>query len=288
MYLWLFQAISVILSSISGVGVLSGAGKPVKLGSKLASFSLVIVGAVLTAWALFLMINGVDSYPASLAGLGLLFWGVILAYITRTEYVNKAVMEATDLSYLFTLSQIRRRLNLGQRAVYLPPKYLEKSSVNEVCFIKKSEKMPLNIEKIVQESRFVGKGNFITAPGNRLSRLFEKTLGKSFVGSNLLFFIYNIQRLLVDELELAQSVEVEGFKNQVKVTLENSIYSDVYKKGRKYLATLNSVGVPLSSALACALANMTGKPVIIKKHEISEDGKKVSIIYVILESEKSA
>jgi hypothetical protein len=287
LYMWLFQSISVILSIFAGVGILSSARKPARLGSKLASLSLVVVGAALTVWALYLMIKGVNSYPASLAGLGLLIWGIILAYITRTDYVNSAVMEATDLSYLSTLSQIRHRLNLGKRAIYLPPKYLEKPSVNEVCFIKKSEKMPLNIEKVVQEGRVLQKEIFITAPGNKLSRLFEKTLGKSFSSSNLMFFIYNIQRLLVDELELAQNVEVEGFKNQVKVTLENSIYSNVYREATKYSATLNSIGVPLSSALACTLANLTGKPIIIKKHEISEDGKKVSIIYIILESAES-
>jgi hypothetical protein len=288
LYLWFFQAISAFLSGVSGVGLLLGVGKPVRFGSKAVSFSLFTVGAALIAWASYLTLNELDAYPISLAGLGLLFWGVILAYISRTEYVNRTVMEATDFSYLVTLSQIRRQLNLGNRAVYLPPKYLKNNSVNKVCFITKSE-MPLDIESVVHETRFTSTQaeNLITAPGNQLARLFEKTLNKSFTSSNLLFFIYNVQKLLVDDLELAQNVEVEGLKNQVKITLENTIYSEVYKEATKYSDTLNSVGVPLTSALACALTNLTNKPIIIKGHEISQDGKRVTIIYVILESEEN-
>jgi MFS family permease len=288
-FLWLFQAVSTSLFIISGGLLSSSVTKPPRFGSKLGAVSLVVLGSVLTGWSLYLVLNNFEPYssyyPVTLVGLGLLFWGVIVAYISGTEYVNRSVLEATENSYLTIINEFKKKAKLGDVAIYLPPKYAS-NFANEVCFIRKNEKSPLNIARIVSENRLLGdESGIVVAPGYQLMRLFEKKLNKTFLGSDFLFFARNLQRLLVDELELAQNVLVKDNGNKVYVTLVNSIYSDLYKEAQNFNDTLNSIGDSLSSALACALANSTGNPVMIENHKISEEGRRVRVSYVILVTE---
>jgi hypothetical protein len=278
------QILSVALGMISFVMVFFNKRGSTRLNSqKIVSLCLLVVGAVLVGFSV-----SYEYYTSSLVGLGLIFWGVIMGYVSTEDYVKREVLEATTLSYLTTLNEMLETLQLREKAVFLPSKYFRDSKTNKVYIAKSQSGGLLNLEAIVHKTVNDKQleATLMVAPGNELARLFEKTLGRSFTTVDFSFFEINMPKLLVAELELAQSVEIIAEGNIVKVKMKNPISFDFSKKMSQYEA-VNSVGTPLSSAIACALANSTGKPVVIKNHQISLDGKTIEIDYVVMKEKGS-
>jgi hypothetical protein len=250
----------------------------------MVSLCLLIFGTVLVGYSVFY-----DSSTSGLVGLGLIFWGVIIGYISTEDYVKREVLEATNLSYITTLNEMLEKLQLTEKAVFLPPKYLSDAKTNKVYIAKIQSGGLLNPEEIMQKTVNDEKPEvtLMVAPGNELARLFEKTLGKSFTRVDFSFLEINMPKLLVNELELAQKVEIGAEGNIVKVKMKNPMPSDFSKEIKDYGKAVNSVGTPLSSAIACALANSTGKPIAIKNHQITLDGKTIEIEYVVIKEKES-
>ena len=73
----------------------------------------------------------------------------------------------------------------------------------------------------------------------------------------------------------------------VHVKIDNSVYRDLYSINHN-LKSIHSVGSPLTSAVACVLAQITGKLVAISKTEVSPDLKNVEVWYKFIEGETGA
>jgi len=69
--------------------------------------------------------------------------------------------------------------------------------------------------------------------------------------------------------------------------MENSVYKNLTKETANLSNLYFSLGCPVSSAIACALAKATGKPIVIENQQTSEDGKNMEIEYRILEEEQT-
>jgi len=93
----------------------------------------------------------------------------------------------------------------------------------------------------------------------------------------------NLPRVLIENLEIVQDIEINIEGNLVQVKLVDSIYRDLCKETRKFLNICSSIGCPLCSSIACALSRTTGKPVIIEENKCSENGKIINVQYRILE-----
>jgi hypothetical protein len=92
-----------------------------------------------------------------------------------------------------------------------------------------------------------------------------------------------LPNLLVEELEIAEDAEIDAQLDTVTVKLNEHIFSQLCEETRRLKITHESIGCPLSSAIACALAKATGKPVTIEKEEQTQNGKTTEIQYRILE-----
>jgi len=90
-------------------------------------------------------------------------------------------------------------------------------------------------------------------------------------------------RLLVEDLEIAQNLQIETQRGRVHIKIENTTYKNMCMEVGKFSNISNSLGCPLCSAIACALAKATGKPVIIEKEETSEDDQTIDVEYRLLE-----
>ena len=223
-------------------------------------------------------------------GLGLLFWGLILSYIQTEEYVKSNLLEATALSSLESLDQIMTELHYTGKAVYLPPKYLRDPEENK-AYIPKQEiaKLPTPEQTQEQENQVFSErlqAMILTPPGAELTKLFEKTLGTTFTKEDMAFLQQNMPKLLVEDLEMAQSFEMTSESNQIHVKIESPAYASLTKQTENLSRLHTGIGCPLSSAIACALAKATGKPIIIENQETSENGKSISINYRVLVEEK--
>jgi len=230
-----------------------------------------------------------SSLILAFIGLGLVFWGIIINYITTEEYVKKTLLDTTTLPSLTIIDEMLKELNYNSKAVYLPPKYLREIESNKI-YIPKHEgtKLPTP-EQILQEDKtFIRNPEAIvlTPLGNELTKLFEKTLNTSFAKVDLAYLVQEIPKLLIEDLEIAENIKIEIENSIVRVRMENSIYKDICKESEKLSGMFRSLGCPISSAIACTLAKATGRPVIVSKHQTSEDGKIIDVEYELLEEPK--
>jgi hypothetical protein len=224
-------------------------------------------------------------------GLGLIFWGAILTYIQTEEYVRENLLDTTVLPSLATLNQIIQELDYRGKAIYLPPKYLRDPEANKAYIPKqKDEKLPTPEQIQQQDTKLFienPQGILLTPPGAELTKLFEKTLETSFTRIDLQYLQQNMPKLFIENLEIAQNFEMQTEKNKVYVKMENFVYKNLTKETANLLNLYFSLGCPVSSAIACALAKATGKPIVIENQQTSEDGKNMEIEYRILEEEQT-
>jgi len=236
--------------------------------------------AALTASILY------SSSTIAFIGLGLTFWGAIFLYIRTEKHIEEALLDKTTFPSLVTLNKMIAELGFKGQAVYLPPKYL-KDFESSKLFIAKQEKTKLPTPKQIQKEEeriFVTnpEGILLTPPGADLTKLFEKTLDTSFTRVDLQYLERNLPRLLVEDLEIAENLEIEAKKNKICLKIENTIYKSIHAEAGKLPNIGGSMGCPICSAIACAIAKAAGKPVIIERDQTSEDGQTITIEYSLL------
>jgi hypothetical protein len=224
-----------------------------------------------------------SSYVPAFIGLGLTFWGALFLYIKPSKYVRLELLTASSSSTLSNIEKMLTNWGSDQKGIYLPPKRLE-DYTSSLIFIPKTANQPLpttaKTNTNVTESQNP-TGLFITPPGLALSKLFEKHLGKSFTETKL-EDLHSLLPKLLEELEITKNTTVQTENNTVIIEMKNHIFEALCKETGKLKKTHETVGCPLSSALACALAKVTGKPVTIEKEETTTD-ETTSIEYKILE-----
>lgn len=225
-----------------------------------------------------------DSVISLLAGLGLAFWGSSLIFVSAGSYIKKEVAEATSLYYIDSFSNVIDKIEPITGTVYLPSSNSKCLGVNKVYNIENEMEGHLNFADAQKEHFESTVARLMKAPASDLLMLFERAAGRKFENSDYSFFERALPKLLVEELDIAQSARVERIGNIVNVKIENPIDHALYAEARLHSRLLNSIGTPLSSSIACALANCTRKHVLIKNHAISEDGKNLEIDYLLLDT----
>ena len=168
-------------------------------------------------------------------GLGLVFWGLIIKYITNEIYTKKPLLDSSVMSYSAILDEILAELNYSGKAVYLPPKYLKKLESNIVYIPKNTNaKLPVPEQVLHEDKIFAANQEFalLKPPGDELARLFSRALHVSFEKVDLKYFERNVPRLLIDVMETAENVNIKINGSLVNVTLENSVFSDMCKENK--------------------------------------------------------
>jgi len=250
--------------------------------TKLIPSVLLLAGAVAIVFAI-----NYNSSVLAFIGLGLVFWGAVLFYIRPEKYVRETLLDMAILPSLANLDQMIKTLGFRGKAIYLPPKYFEHDeSTKTYISAEENGKLPLP-EEIQREkdSNFVKnpQGLLVTPPGTGLAKLFEKALGVSFAKVNLLYLEQHISKLLVEDLEMAKNVEIQTENCRVYIKIEDSIYGNLCNETRNLMSINSSLGCPMCSALACALARATGKQIKIESEETSENGKTMKTRFILLE-----
>jgi len=262
-----------------GRKIMEGIGTRTKRKS---SSSRVISWVLLTCGVISLIVSIIyASSILALMGLGLTFWGALFLYLKTQEYPQK-LLETSVSPSLNTLSQLIQELNYKGNPVYLPPKYFEHPEVTKI-YISKNKKAGLPKPEEIQknENRLFlknSKGILLTPPGEELSKLFEKTLEKSFTKLDLKSVSQNLVRLFVEDLEIAENLEFQMKKDFVHLKITNPIYKDL----TSLPDVLEKIGGPICSAIAIAITKAAGKPVTIENIEISKDGKTTDAKFRVL------
>lgn len=245
---------------------------------RVVSLSMLLLGFI------FLLASAIyDSYVTAFAGLGLAFWGALLLVITPTKYVKLELLTAASSSQAANTEKMLNLAETNHKGVYLPPKLL-RDYLTSLIFVPATDKEAMPKPEEIPDEKALGtpQGLFLTPPGLALSKLFEEELGKSFTELDLSDLATELPPLL-DRLGITKTalMNVEG----EKVTFEtgNHIFKDLCLETRNFQRTHETVGCPFSSAIACALAKASAKPVTIEKEEPSPNNETTTIYYRILE-----
>jgi hypothetical protein len=229
-------------------------------------------------------------------GLGLVFWGALLLYIKPEEYTKKRLLEAALSPPLATLNQIIQKLGYKGNATYLPPKYFTNPETTKIYIPKHTDaNLPTPEQVQKHENQPIARttqGILITPPGIQLAKLLEKTLGTTFIKTNLKNLQQQLPREFIENLEIAENLEIHAEDPPTQNTTQNTtihvkmtrpFYTDASREAEEPSHTASVIGGPICSAIAIALTKATGKPVRITDTKTSADGYTLEATYTIIE-----
>ena len=246
-----------------------------------------------------------NSSILAFIGFGLCFWGVLLLYITPEEFTRKILQEVSLSPALTTLNLMIQELRYKGDPTYLPPRYFANPETTKI-YVSKRKNGNLPTPEQIQEYKDqpvarTTQGMLFTPPGIQLSQLMEKSLGKSFIRTNLKGLQQNLPKLFIENLEIAENLEmqVEDEVTRRKEDLHTSqtqtnntiihvritkpFYAGISQEAEIPPPPGALVGDPISSAIAIALTKATSKPIRITNIKNSEDGNVLEATYEIIE-----
>ena len=248
---------------------------------RLVSWVLLGLGLVALAYSVIC-----SSSVLAFIGLGLTFWSLLSLYITSEKYVKQALLDSTITPSLANTNQMLAELEYQGNSIYLPPEYLKDRKTVKVYISKdKKTNLPQPEEIQQQEDKIFLKNPeavLINPPGESLSRLFEETLRTSFTTANLEYLQRNLPKLLTEDLEIAEHLEMQMRGTSIHVKIANSIFKDICGNIQEPAHTRNPIGCPLCSAIACAIAKASSSPVTIERSQVSKDGKVIDVHYRLI------
>jgi hypothetical protein len=229
-----------------------------------------------------------SAYCASsflaILGVAITFWGAILLYIAPSRHVPLTLLNAIVDANSGNNERVLSQQNLTEKGVYLPPKNLQNIK-SSLIFIPETLKTPVphreeTTEKLLNNYK---NGVFLTPPGLSLSLLFEQELGTPFTETDLNQLENILPKLLIEDMEIAENVELQIQNNIVTINITGSILNTVCQQTQNQPRTHEQVGCLLTSAIACILAKATGKPITIQKEAQDPEAKTTRIEYQIME-----
>lgn len=260
-----------------------------------------ILSASTTKIGAFFLISGALSLVLSLTtesqilafiGLGLTFWGALFIAITPRNFVEGSLLDATAISAYSTVDRMIRDLKYKGKGYHTPPYpkdvYLPehlKGLKDMVVFISAENESETPSIQELAESKFLihnPKGVLVTPPGLGLLTQIEKKMNADFTKMSIEELCEVMPRFILDNLNLAREMELTPKDDQVNLKLTDSIYKNLYSNENN-LKSITLLGCPIVSAVACAIAKTSGKPVVIQKQETTPDGSTVQVSYKIVQ-----
>lgn len=247
----------------------------------------VIVYLLLSMGSIAIVLSYIfTSFILAFAGLGLTFWSVILVFLKTTRYVKADLFEATPVSSLKSIDQVIAHFNCEGKGIYLPQRYLGDFKGGKVFIPFEKELVLPSVEEVAKGEVYLENphGLCLTPSGLGLVNLFEKKLETDFSRVDVNYLVGNLPKLFIEDLEIAEDFEMNPVGNMIHVRITGSVYNNMCVGVGELSSSCKSFGCPLCSSLACALAKATGKPIVIEKSGLSEDGRVIQVYYRIIEN----
>lgn len=235
-----------------------------------------IINLTLVSIGIITLITSIVYASSILAfiGLGLTFWGFLFNYIRSDDFISKKLLDYTLVSSHVILNQILCELGFEGPAIYLPPEYLTDFKSNMVFIPKKRNASLPAFEKMQKQKGIFMKepeAILIELPCSNRTKLFEKNFTTKLIHSNLTNLESNLQCFLIEDLEIAENIEIEIDDNSVYAKIVNSIYQDICTEVEKTSILSFSLIYPICSIIACVITKVTRKPVVIEELTKSDD-----------------
>jgi hypothetical protein len=256
-----------------------------KLAAGKTAVAFLLLGVLSLIFAVFYA-----QQTLAFIGLGLAFWGALFLLVTSTSRVEgNLIANATAASYL-TADRVLRSLGHAEKAYYIPayprdvylPSHLKGLKETTVFICASNSTETPAIEEMARGQLFIKKpeGALIAPPGVGILERAEKELKADFTKLSVSDLCELLPHAFVENLNLAREMRLNAEGNHVTLTLETPVYRELYNEG--YLS-LNLLGCPVASAVACALAKASGKTVTVQEFQASPEGVSVHAAYQIVE-----
>ncbi len=250
-------------------------------------FALLIVGALTLGGSML-----ADSSVLALIGLGLTFWGALFLFARPVRFVTSTILDSTAITTYTTIDRIIEDLGYKAKPTYIPP-YPKEAYLPEymkglkemIVFIAADDSAAMPTLDEMAKKQFLvknPKGICITPPGFGLSNIIEKEIKAGFTSINLERLLNSLPTVVVKNLELAKGFEINRENELIHVKITNSIYKELYSR-QQGLRSIHLLGCPLSSAIACAVAQTTGRLTTIAKDKIASDLATLDVWYQTIE-----
>lgn len=227
-------------------------------------------------------------------GIGLTFWGALFFLVTPTLFVEGNVLVNTLSSSCATTERIINGLECNGKGFHIPfPKSRDLPESPEglkeiVVFIPKDTELSRlpSLDELAGSKFLLGnpKGILLTPPGLGLLSAVEKKSKVNFAKIENAELCKTLPKCILDNYSLAKEIDMSTKEDGVNVKISNSIYSSFYAE-KTFGKSIVTLGCPIVSAVACALAKSTAKPVYIKKLVSSPDGSKIEAQFRILQTD---
>jgi hypothetical protein len=233
-----------------------------------------------------------ESQVLALIGLGLIFWGALLMFLSPVRHVEASLLYSASIASYSTVDRIIADFEYKGKGYHIPsypkdvylPEHL-KGLKDVLVYISAQETAEMPPVEELAESKFLlkdSKGVLISPPGLGLLEEMENKLHVDLTKTSLAELSEILPQFLLENFNIAKDVTLSLKDNTVNLRLTDSIYSNLYG-AVKHFKSVSMLGCPLASAVACALAKASGKPVIIQRYRVSLDGMMVEVQFTIVE-----
>lgn len=241
-------------------------------------------GALLLVYAMLMELQ----VPAFI-GLGLAFWGAVLALARGGKYVESSLLDSSAHASYTTIDRMINDLKYSGRGYYIPaypkdvflPDYL-KTLRDPVVYVSENFNGKPPIDELAS-GKFISnqsRGFFISSPGSGVISEIEKQLSLDISKISLGELCEVLPKCLTENLNVANNAEVKLLPEGATFKAGGILYESLYNLETRP-KSVNMLGCPVVSAVACALAKSSGKTVVIKE-QLPLPGNSVSVTFGFL------
>jgi len=234
-----------------------------------------------------------ESQILAFIGLSLTFWGALFFFIRPIRYVKASLLDSTATSTYLTIDRIMRDMKFEGKSYYIPPYpkdvYLPehlKGLKEMTVFVSANTHSRIPSIEELAEGRFLLKnpnGVCLSPPGLGILEQIEARLGTDISKIDLETLTQTLPTILTSNLHLAKEVEMEVEENSIYVKIMGPVYRNLYW-GEEMPRSLYSIGCPLVSAIACAIAKAKGKITTIQDYSVLPDDQTLEVRYGFVEA----
>jgi len=200
------------------------------------------------------------------------------------KLIESEIADATTISTMKALDRLLIGLDYRGKPVYLPPSKTQTQAPAKV-FVPavRGNKLPPQTEtegdKLVTRNP---EGLSLTPPGEALANLLQEKLAVKLNEVDLDHLASHLPRILVEELQLMKGFRLTRLGETIHIRIEGSAHASLCTSIEKETAICQTLGCPLTSAIAITLARTTRKPITIDTVETSDDHRTMEAWYGIL------
>jgi hypothetical protein len=220
-----------------------------------------------------------ESQVLAFIGLGLTFWGALFYLVRPIAYVRGSLLSTTATTLYQITDRIIKDLNIKGKGIYVPPYpkevYLPQHLIGlkeTIFFLSQDANQAAPSIEEMATGKFVTKnpkGVILIPPGSSFMDQIEKLLRTDITKMNLEDLCTTLPQLILENFQLAKEIEMKTENNQIHLKTVDSIYKNLYRKDN--LKSVQLLGDPLTSTVACTIARATGKQVTIQNINVSPD-----------------